>query len=258
MSELLCRRMALWAGWRIGLLCLCLLGWGGCFAGSLASTTGPTTGTWSNARHQLVHVGETVQFSFVLKKALATEGMHAEGVADYCVFNIGGDRLQADINELGTFRATYTFDRAAPGDVIPVKATAYRQYNQRDRMEIHGEWLKNQSPNNEPDQPLASASIRLTAYQSEVRLHLPPSPDDYDISTGRLVLRPNPDALVPVYAGEPGVRGFTAAPAEDGGWIITYQPDGTEVSPYGLTQVEFSVYDLAGRERVFTDTLETP
>jgi len=235
-------------------------GCAGCISGSLASTTGDCgSGRWSADSRQRVHVGETVEFSFALRDPLRPEATNAIGLADYCVFQIGSDRLEADIDERGRFRTACTFDDLRPDETVSVTASAYRECGGRDFKEINGTWLRNQSPYNEADEIVASSRIRLTGYRSRVRLALPRPTDEYDFSTARLLLRRRDGHTSAVYLCRPPRGGFKLEPrsARDGWWVC-YQPDGDEVNPCGTTEVVFSVYDQAGNEHRITGTMETP
>jgi len=239
---------------------LVLVGVCGCLSGSLATSTGPRYGgQWSVARLHPVHVGETVRFSFLLKEPLAREALSAKGVADYSVFDFGGERVQADIEKDGRFLAQYTFDDVVPGQTIVVEAIAFRQHGPRDQVKINDTWVQNLSPNNEKDEPVAGASAKLVVYQAQVRMALPPSANDFDFSTGQLLLRREGAAGRPVFEDRPHRRGFLVTDRNDGaGWWVTYSPSGNEINPVGVTEVEFSVYDQAGNRRVFRDLVDTP
>ena len=88
------------------------------------------------ARVQPVHVGETVRFSFVLKDPLRQKALNATGRADYCVFAIGGERIESDVERSGKFTGEYTFVNVSPGDSIIVRASAYRQRGPRDHVKV--------------------------------------------------------------------------------------------------------------------------
>ena len=172
---------------------------------------------------------------------------------------VGSDRVEADIDERGGFHAEYSIDRARPGETIRVSATAYRQREGRDYMKIAGSWLQNQSPNNKPDRKVVGASVKLFVYQSHIRFELPRSADEYDFSTAQMVIRRADGSHTVVYEHRPPRIGFTRTHREEGGgWWIDYSPSGDEVNPTGTTEVEFSIYDLAGNRHFFKKTIETP
>lgn len=239
--------------------CLLVPGAGGCVAGSLATSTGAQPGsTWSTDSRQLAHVGETVKLSFVLKRPLAAESIHALGLADYCEYRIGGERVDADLDADGAFLAEYQLDRVSPGDTVPIVATAWRQVGDRDAMKIGGEWLTNESPNNPPDEPVASSTVRLHIYQAQVEFIIPPIPDGLDVDTARLVLRRRDGRDTVIYSHRPPRRGFSITPDPAGGWTVTYLPYGDELNPTGTTPVELSVFDRAGNRHQFQTEIDTP
>lgn len=232
---------------------------GGCYSGSLATSTGPLRGgTWSIDKEQQAHVGETVKFSFVLTRPLLNESVSALGLADYCMFDFGDEIESASVNSDGGFQSEYTFRNVSDGQKVQVIATAYRMIGDRDRMKIAGQWVENISPVNEPDDVVARASVVLEFYQSEVSLYLPPSADDYDFGTGRLTLHGAGGAMSIRFVDKPQRAGFRVEPAQDGGWHIRYHPAGDEIDPGAQTLVEFSVFDQVGREHTLRDKLDTP
>lgn len=232
---------------------------GGCVGGSLASSTGNRAGgEWSIAPRQQVHVGETVEFSFVLKQPLRAERLGAAGRADYCIFEIGDERYDVDRDEYGGFRTAHTFDQAAAGDIVTVRATAYRQNEQRDHMRIAGEWVENKSPYDKKDTRVAGGAIHLKVYQATLRVHVSPSADTLDFSTGQLTLRRYDQGITTVFQQRPLRRGFGVERHSGGGWWVVYHPVGNEINAYGVTPYEFSVYDFGGNRHVYSGELETP
>ncbi len=243
------------------MLCGCvLLSATGCLSGSLATSSGGTDGgTWSIAKRQSIHVGETVEFSFVLKKPLSNDSIDAGGIADYCAFSIGGNRVEAELDETGGFKAEYTFSGVEDGAQIAVAASAFSTQDDRDFMQISGKWLQTESPYNKPDRRVASASVTLTVYQSIVRFKLPKPEDAYDLGTGKLTFRCAEDRLVSVFEHRPPRVGFEISDENaDGSRWVAYLPTGDQLNPTGTTEVEFSIYDVAGNRMTFTDTIETP
>lgn len=247
----------------LGMIVICcgiLIGSSGCLSGSLATSSGGTDGgKWSIARRQQVHVGETVEFSFVLKKAMSKDSIDAHGIADYCVFSIGGERVEAEIDEAGGFKTEFNFADAEDGRQVEVVASAYSTQDDRDFMQIAGKWLQTESPYNKPDRRIASASVLLNVYQSVVRFKLPKPEDAYDMGTGKLTFRCEGDRLVSVFEHRPPRNGFEISDENaDGSRWVAYLPTGDQLNPSGTTDVEFSIYDVAGNRMTFTETLQTP
>lgn len=232
----------------------------GCVSGSLATSSGAADGgKWSIASRQQVHVGETVEFSFVLKKPMSDESIDARGLADYCAFTIGKDRVEAELDEAGGFKADYMFDGFESGAQIEVIADAFATQNDRDFMKISGKWLQTESPYNKPDKRVASGRMVLTAYQTVVRFKLPKPEHAYDMGTGKLTFRRSAGGNVSVFENRPPRTGFEISPENaDGSRWVAYLPTGDQLNPTGTTDVEFTIYDVAGNRMTFTDTLETP
>ena len=74
----------------------------GCVSASLATNTGPKRPEerWSTAGRQRVHVGEEVQFDFLLLDGLGRFRVPA-GVAHYVAVLNGEDRVEVAPDELG-------------------------------------------------------------------------------------------------------------------------------------------------------------
>jgi hypothetical protein len=240
--------------------CGVLIGSSGCLSGSLATSSGGTDGgKWSIAKRQRIHVGETVEFSFVLKKTLGNDSIDAHGIADYCAFSIGGNRVEAEIDDTGGFKVEYTFADVEDGGQVEVVASAFSTQDDRDFMQIAGKWLQTESPYNKPDKRVAAASVLLTAYQSVVRFKLPKPEHAYDLGTGKMTFHCEGDRLISVFEHRPPRVGFEISEeSADGSRWVAYLPTGDHLNPTGTTDVEFSIYDVAGNRLTFTDTLQTP
>lgn len=233
---------------------------GGCTVGSLASNTGPRPPghSWSDARQQMVHVGETVQFDFVLVDH-ARRFVHPLGLADYCVITIGTSRMEADPDLAGHFQLAHTFDDAAPGQAIEVRTGAYRQRGGRDFMKVNGRWVQIDNPFDQPDQKVAGDAIMLTVYETSVELILARPSVGLDLESGVLRVRRTDGSMTSVYIDRPHRPGFMiSGPEPDGSYRIRYQPKGRELNPVGTTEVEFVIYDVAGRPYRVSSTIDTP
>ncbi len=239
---------------------------GGCVSASLGTNTGPhpPQQRWSIVAKQMAHVGEMVQFDFVLTDFWG-RFVAPTGLADYCVAMIGSERTEAEPDERGHFRFSYALDRARPGEKVPVTATAYQQRGSRDHMKIRGQWLTADSPYAEPDRKIAGDSIELTIYQTKVEMKIVRPADDLDPESGVLRLQRLDGTAAPVYTGtpvyidKPGRPGFRLdGPEPNGYYRVEYQPAGEQLNPTGTTEVEFSVYDLGGQRHVVSQTLSTP
>ncbi len=233
---------------------------GGCTVGSLASNTGPRPPgqSWSDARHQMVHVGETVRFDFVLVDH-AGRFVHPLGLADYCVMMIGPERKDAKPDLGGHFQFTHRFDDVPTGSEIEVRASAYRQHGGRDFMKMSGRWLQNDNPFDQPDQKVAGDAILLRVYETSLELILARPADELDMESGVLRVHRTDGAETSVYIDRPHRPGFRIfGPEPDGSYRIRYQPAGSELNPVGTTEVEFVIYDVAGRSYRVASTFATP
>ncbi|MCH7994388.1 MAG: hypothetical protein IIB57_08085 [Planctomycetes bacterium] len=233
---------------------------GGCVAGSLASNTGPRPPelAWSMAGKQMVHVGEVVEFDFVLRD-WTYRFVHPLGIADYCVAFIGEERLETTPDHNGHFQFAYKFDRIQAGDKINVKATAYRTKGARDFMKVRGTWLRSDSAYDKADQRVASDKIRLVAYQVPVELTMVRPADDLDTGRGVLKIHRTHGPTTTVFVDKPGQPGFAIdGPEPDGYYRIGYQPSGSELNSTGTTRVDFTIYDTMGLPHRASLTLQTP
>ena len=246
---------------------------GGCVSASLGTNTGPhpPQQRWSVAAKQMAHVGETVQFDFVLTDFWG-RFVAPTGLADYCVAipsrlrtGIGDERIETEPDARGHFRFSYALDRARPGEKVSVTATAYQQRGSRDHMKIRGQWLTADSPYAQPDRKIAGDSIQLTIYQTKVEMKIVRPADDLDPESGVLRLQRLDGTAAPVYTGtpvyidKPGRPGFRLdGPEPHGYYRVEYQPTGEQLNPTGTTEAEFSVYDLGGQRHVVSQTLSTP
>lgn len=242
--------------WLVGLVAAA----GGCVQGSLATSTGPKPAgnRWSAARTQKVHVGETVEFDFVLH-----DGMHRfvspGGVADYCVAKLGETRLEAVPGPRGHFNFSHTFKDVLAGDIVEVRVDAYRQRGGKDYVEIGEKWFVTQTFSQDPDARVAGASLRLTAYQSVVSFRLARPADDFDPETGVLRLRKPDGTTTSVYVNRTTRPGFLLDGPEPAGYYrVSYEPRGHEVAATGKTDVTFTIYDVAGQRHVKRLEIDTP
>jgi len=232
----------------------------GCVGGSLATNSGPRSAgsRWSAAANQKIHVGETVEFDFVLHDAWQ-RFVRPGGIADYCVLQIGDKRVEAIPGPYGHFDFTHTFEDVAPGAVIDVKVEAFRQRGAKDFVEIGELWMPTEAFSRDPDASVCRDKIRLTAYQSAVSFQVARPADDFDPATGVLRLRKPDGKTTSVYVNRPTRRGFILDGPEPAGYYrVRYQPRGFEVAHTGTTAVTFTIYDVGGQRHVTQLELDTP
>lgn len=210
------------------------------------------------ASRQQVHVGEEVQFDFVLTD-WRNRRLTPIGIADYCVATIGSRRVEAEPDLEGHFQFSHAFTNVVPGDTIVVEAGAFRQRGGRDYMKVRDEWMRSDSPFEEPDKRVARDSIRFKVYSVPIEITLPPSPDEFDPDTGVLRIRRRDGSTTSVFIDRPSRPGFTLDGPDDAGrYTVRYVPDGNVLNPSGTTRVEFTIYDTGGRPHRGTVVLDTP
>jgi len=206
----------------------------------------------------MVHVAEEVQFDFVLLDSLG-QFTNALGIADYAVAIIGNERIDSEPDLRGRFRFRHRFETAEAGQRFDVQATAFRQRELRDSLRIRGQWVHGVSPTDDPDQPIASDSIRFTVYEAPIELTLARPPDDLVPETGVLTTLRSDGTSTRVFIDRPHRPGFTmTGPEPDGYYRIRYIPKGAELNRIGTTEVEFVVYDVAKQPHYVTARIETP
>ncbi|MFH0982091.1 MAG: hypothetical protein V2A79_11175 [Planctomycetota bacterium] len=232
----------------------------GCFGGSLATSTGSrSSGDWSIAGHQAAHVGEKVRFSFVLTQPFITHPISPAGIADYCIVALDDQNAEAEPDANGKFTLAYRMPEAWRNREIRVRATAYRQYGQPDRKVVGGELLQVESAADPVDRVIARAALTLLVYHSTVELTLTPGADDFDFSTGRLVLRKADGTGSSVGMARPPVGGFTVeGPDALRVYTVRFAPAWEQVNLTGTTAAEFTVLDLTGVQHRFETEFLTP
>jgi len=238
---------------------LCVVSGGGCISGSLATSTGqrPPGFVWSPDKRQAAHVGETVEFDFVLTDWLGRR-VDPTGIADYCVAQFDRERIEVELHPNGYFRFARPINFAS-GTSLKVDMTAYRQLAGRDLIKVGDQWVAGNSPFEQPDRKVASDSVTLDVYQSDIRLRMPSPPDDLDLETGVMRIYRDDGSNTSVYIDRPGRPGFTiTGPGPDGFYEINFQPAGHMVNNHGTTKVDFLIHDLAGQRHGLSVTIDTP
>ena len=210
------------------------------------------------AKRQMVHVGERVEFNFVLVDSFG-RFVHPHRLADYSVTFFDNQRIESTPDVEGVFRFTIPFDRIRSGQKATVTTTAYRQMEGRDYVKIRGQWLRSDSPYEIGDKVVASDSIVLTAYEVLIELRIARPPDDLAPDTGVLQLCRDDDTCTSVYIDLPDRPGFALTGAQpDGYYRVRYQPTGNDLNPSGTTDVRFTIHDRAGQPHHASMTIETP
>jgi hypothetical protein len=231
----------------------------GCFQGSLATSTGARVhGPWSVAKEQYACPDEEVRFDFILSKPFGKQPIDPTGIADYCVLDIGSDRLASRPDVDGHFRFYHKLKGFAPGIRVTVTATAYRTTGRPDALALGDPRYGRGHPAHEPDRAIAKDSIQLVIYQPKFVVEIEEPDNPLDFTTARLEIRRADGSIVEVYESQPQRRGFKVTRPNDGVYHITYIAGSEEINPIGTTDAELIVYDRAGERRTVAVTIETP
>ncbi len=228
--------------------------------GSLASDTGPSPTGWSTHDQQLAVVNERVEFSFVLARSRRSPApMAPEGIADYCLFTIGNELLEADLNAMGHYRLTYEFTGREPGETVPVSATAFRQRGVRDRMKVGDTWVHNEGPYDQPDMQIADDAIEMIIYECKVDLPVRRPGRDLDMAAGRLEIQKRDGETRIIHSESPYENGFRhTGPDAEGNYHVLYEPGPDEVNKQGITPIRFTAPDNQGEVHTIEAAIKTP
>lgn len=228
--------------------------------GSLATDSGPSPLEWSEANHQFVHVGERVRFSFVMARdSRKKNAINPLGLVDYCIGNVGGERIEATLTDTGHYRFMSDMSDRRPGEVIDVSAAAYRTRGTRDVMKIGDTWVRADAPSDQPDRLLSRDRLRLTVYKSRIELPCKRPLTDLDMDTGHLEIRRADGSVTEVLSNGSGGGGFAhTGPDADGLYHVLYEPRASELNKNGMTAIRFRVRDTANNPHVFDAVLKTP
>jgi hypothetical protein len=231
----------------------------GCVSGSLATNTGPRPAdrAWSTAAVHPVHIGEVVEFDFVLTDTWG-RFVSPVGLADYAVLLIGNERLETELDSSEHFRFSHEIS-GREADRVDATAEAFRQRDSRDYMKVQGEWLRSDSPYNERDVGVARTGIVLALYQAVIELRLATPPQPFDAESGVMRIERDDGRSSVVYIDRPGRPGFRlTGPGTDGYYTVRYEPIGTQLNPVGRTRVAFTIHDLGGQRHEASVMLDTP
>lgn len=230
---------------------------GGCVQGSLATSTGPAL--WSAQKTQQAHVGETVLFDFILISRLQNRPLDPYGFADYCMAQIGDDRVQCEPDLNGHFSFEHQLTDVQAGQQIEVTVTAYRQFGSRDFIQVGKKWLHGDSSIDEPDRKVCKSQVTLVVYQVRLEAQLTVGDSPLDPESGKLRLFGPNEQIVSIFIDRPNRPGFAlSGPDQAGQYTLVYEPAGNQIAPSGQTKAHFMVYDLAGQQHDFDFLLDTP
>jgi hypothetical protein len=212
---------------------------------SLATNTGPRPhgGEWSLANPQWVHVGEKIDISYALQS----------NIADYAVLTI--EPLGTSKVNLAPERGRFVFEGirftepTPPERPLVLQAAAYRERGERDVMDMDGRLLRRESPMDVADEKVASATLKLYVYQSNLVIQVPPDPAGYKWETGKLLLYSDPDRPAEVRLGRDYRKGFRVeGPTATGTFVVAYEPTAEQVKRTDSTRAVFTVLNAAGSE----------
>jgi hypothetical protein len=232
---------------RLAAGCLAALFSSGCAYSfsSLGTNSGPRLhgGEWSVANPQWVHVGERLDVSYALRSK----------IADYAVLTI--EPLDRAKVSLAAERGRFLFEDmrftepTPPGRPLVLRAAAYRERNERDVMDLDGRLLRRESPIDVADQKVASATLKLCVYQSNLAIQVPPDPAGYNWQTAKLLLHADPERPTEVRLGRDYRKGFRVeGPTATGTFVVAYEPSAEQVKRTDSTRVVFTVLTAAGNE----------
>jgi hypothetical protein len=233
---------------------------GGCMQGTVATRTGPAGPTsWSTDKHQAAHVGEPVEFEFLVVRVGTSRGI--ANAADYAVWEFGPEYQVTRVDAEGRFHCTHAFTQVPPAgaDDVLVRVTAYRQRRRQDAIVIGDELVHAADPYDLPDAVVASDKLHLRVYQAQVRFDVPPASPPLVWETAMLTFERDSAAAAVVRPQRLGRPGFAVIRAEgEPNTVIAYEPTADQVNPTGWTRVTLLVRDEDGQEHLFKQTIPTP
>jgi hypothetical protein len=211
------------------------------------------------AGHQAAHVGENVKFSFILTKTFGKFPVHPAGIAEYCVLEIDQHPVEMELDEGGKFSASYVMPAEWANREIKIKAAAYRQYGQRDRI-VHKERLLQSDRAADPkDQAIARDAITMLVYQSAIEFKVEKEAEELDFDAAHLVVRKADGTSSTVAKFGVSGRGFLVdSRTESAEHTVRYEPACAQVNGTGMTQAELTVPDRAGRAHHYRTEFMTP
>ena len=211
-------------------------------------------GNGRSAHEQWVHVGEQIDISYALYG----------GNADYAV-PCSWTRSGKSRVSLAAERGRFLFEKIRFNEPTPperplvLQAAAYRERGERDVMDMDGQLLRRESPYDNADQKVASATLKLHVYQSNLAIQVPADPAGYKWDTGKLVLYADPERPAEVRMARDYRKGFHVdGPTATGTFVIAYEPTAEQVKHTDSTRVVFTVLNAAGREHRQEIWLPTP
>jgi hypothetical protein len=163
------------------------------------------------------------------------------------MLELDGRPVEMELDESGRFSTSYVMPADWVNREIKVKAIAYRQYGQRDRI-VHQDRVLQSDRADMADRTLARDAITMLVYQSSVKIEIEKGSEELDFNAAQVVLRKADGTSCTVLKSNPRGPGFSVeGPSENGGLTVRYEPTSGQVNLTGLTEAELSVPDHAGR-----------
>jgi hypothetical protein len=222
---------------------------------SLGTNTGPRLhgGEWSVANPQWVHVGERLDVSYALRSKIADYAVLTIEPLDWAKVSLAAERGRFLFEEIRFTEPT------PPNRPLLIRATAYRERNERDVMDMDGRLLRRESPIDVADQKVASATLKLCVYQSNLAIQVPPDPAGYNWETAKLLLYADPERPTEVRLGRDYRKGFRIeGPTAAGAFVVAYEPTAEQIKRTDSTRVVFIVLNAAGNEQRQETWMPTP
>lgn len=220
--------------------------------GILTIESGSPVGSSGRTALYAVHIGErpTLKFGWKL------------GHCDYAIAHVEGADLYDDCGPpvTGKFEWSMTFDHLAPAE-SPLRLTVsgYSQQQKRDLMPVHGHLVESESPLDAVDILIASASVMIEVYQSQVEVAVPTDGPAPDWALTRLIIHPDNGRSCRIsHSGASGPGFSVNGPDSKHQYIVRYQPRASEVNHEGLTRAELILADETGATRSIATTFATP
>lgn len=239
---------------RFAVLSLCLSVFTGCASsnGILTIESGPPVGSAGRMSLYAVHINERPTMHFSVKI----------GICDYAIAHIEGTDNYEDCGPpvAGRFEWAMSFDKAAPPE-SPIRLTVngYCQQQKRDLMPVQGKLIETANTLDAVDILVASGSVLIQVYQSDLQILVPGGGAAPDWALSRIVIHPNNGKPCRIAQSSGAGSGFrVTGPDSRNQYIVSYQPRATEVNHEGSTRAELILADETGRTKTIAATFTTP
>src|SRR5262249_39745536 len=143
----------------------------------------PPTGKSGNVKIYSIHTGERPTLTFRWNI----------GLCDYAIAHIEGTDYYEDCGPPtgGRFEWPMKFDQPVSTEPVRVTVNAYSQQQKRALMPVRGKLVESPNQLDAVDILVASASVFIKVYQSQVEVTVPGGAGTPDWNLSRLVLHPD-------------------------------------------------------------------